>query len=156
MMFPRLPALAEIAWSPRVRRTAHSAAYHDFLHRLAAQAPRLQAAGENFYVSPEVPWHLTLAAHRARRDQGTHTVNGTLATLSAPGVAKGSLDVTVLWQSGDRTPADVTGADPAGDRTNGLYRISASHTYTGRVPDAVTVRVRAPGMGTDRVRVPLR
>jgi hexosaminidase len=150
-----LLALAEIGWSPRVRRTAHSAAYQDFLNRLAAQAPRFQAAGENFYVSPEVPWHLTLAAHPVRRDAGTHTVGGTLATLSAPGVATGSLDVSVLWGPGDRTTGDVTGTDPGSDRTNGLYRISGTHTYTGRVPAAVTVRVRAPGLGTDRVRVPL-
>ncbi|AEV85862.1 beta-N-acetylhexosaminidase [Actinoplanes sp. SE50] len=51
MAFPRLPAIAELGWSP--------AATHDwdvFRLRLAAQAPRWRAAGLNFYPSPQVPW----------------------------------------------------------------------------------------------------
>ena len=60
MVFPRLLALAEVAWSPAARRTATSPAYHDFLLRLAAQGARLQAAGVNFYPSTQVPWTLTV------------------------------------------------------------------------------------------------
>jgi hexosaminidase len=51
MAFPRLPAIAELGWSP--------AATHDwpaFRRRLGAQAPRWRAAGINFYPSPQVPW----------------------------------------------------------------------------------------------------
>jgi hexosaminidase len=51
MAFPRLPALAEIAWSP--------AATHDwpaFRQRLGAQAPLWTKLGINFYRSPQVPW----------------------------------------------------------------------------------------------------
>jgi hexosaminidase len=51
MAFPRLPAYAELGWSP--------AATHDwaaFRLRLAAQAPRWEAAGINFYRSPQIPW----------------------------------------------------------------------------------------------------
>jgi len=51
MAFPRLPTIAELAWSP--------ASTHDwsaFRLRLAAQAPRWEAMGINFYRSPQVPW----------------------------------------------------------------------------------------------------
>jgi hexosaminidase len=51
MAFPRLPAIAELGWSP--------ASTHDwdaFRRRLGAQGPRWTAAGINFYRSPQVPW----------------------------------------------------------------------------------------------------
>ncbi|MFB9838346.1 beta-N-acetylhexosaminidase, partial [Actinoallomurus acaciae] len=51
MAFPRLPAIAEIGWSPRAART-----WSDFRLRLAAQGPRWSALAVNFYRSPQVPW----------------------------------------------------------------------------------------------------
>jgi hexosaminidase len=51
MAFPRLPALAELAWSPR---STHD--WTAFSHRLGAQAPRWNQQGINFYRSPQVPW----------------------------------------------------------------------------------------------------
>ncbi len=51
MMMPRLPAIAEIGWSP--------VATHDwdgFRNRLGAQAPRWRVLGVDFYRSPEIPW----------------------------------------------------------------------------------------------------
>jgi hexosaminidase len=51
MAFPRLPAVAELGWSP--------AATHDwasFRVRLAAQGPRWEAMGIDYYRSPQVPW----------------------------------------------------------------------------------------------------
>jgi hexosaminidase len=51
MAFPRLPAIAEIGWSPQASRT-----WSDFRLRLAAQGPRWTAAGVHFYRSPQVPW----------------------------------------------------------------------------------------------------
>ncbi|HZE33893.1 MAG TPA: beta-N-acetylhexosaminidase [Actinoallomurus sp.] len=51
MTFPRLPAIAEIGWSPQAART-----WSDFRLRLAAQGPRWTAAGVHFYRSPQVPW----------------------------------------------------------------------------------------------------
>jgi N-acetyl-beta-hexosaminidase len=50
MAFPRLPALAELGWSP--------AATHDwnaFRVRLAAKAPLWTVLGINFYHSPRYP-----------------------------------------------------------------------------------------------------
>nr|WP_276022870.1 beta-N-acetylhexosaminidase [Umezawaea endophytica] len=51
MAFPRLPAIAELGWSPQ---STHD--WTDFSKRLAAQGPRWQAAGVNYYASPQVPW----------------------------------------------------------------------------------------------------
>ena len=51
MAFPRLPAIAELGWSPQ---STHD--WNNFANRLAAQAPRWQAAGLNYYPSPQVPW----------------------------------------------------------------------------------------------------
>jgi hexosaminidase len=51
MTFPRLPAIAELGWSP--------ASTHDwasFRCRLGAQGPRWTAAGIAFHPSPQVPW----------------------------------------------------------------------------------------------------
>jgi len=51
MLFPRLPAVAELGWSP--------AATHNwtaFRQRLAAQGPRWTAMGINYYRSTQIPW----------------------------------------------------------------------------------------------------
>jgi hexosaminidase len=51
LAFPRIAAIAEIAWSPREGRS-----WNEFRTRLGAQAPRWTALGINFYRSPQVPW----------------------------------------------------------------------------------------------------
>ncbi|HEX5597098.1 MAG TPA: beta-N-acetylhexosaminidase [Micromonosporaceae bacterium] len=51
MTFPRLPAIAELGWSP-----ASTHDWADFRRRLATHAPRWIAAGIAFHPSPEVPW----------------------------------------------------------------------------------------------------
>jgi hexosaminidase len=51
MAFPRLSAIAEIAWSP-----AKSRGWDDFRDRLAQHGPRWSAMGINFYRSPQVAW----------------------------------------------------------------------------------------------------
>ena len=51
MAFPRLPGIAEIGWSPQ---TAHD--WSSYRRRLAAQAPRWEAMGLDFYRAPEVSW----------------------------------------------------------------------------------------------------
>jgi hexosaminidase len=51
LAFPRLLAIAEVAWSPQGAR-----AWTGFRDRLARQGPRLSALGVNFYRSPQVPW----------------------------------------------------------------------------------------------------
>ena len=51
MALPRLPALAEIGWSPKTGRV-----WDDFAARLARHAPKWQAIGLNFYRSAQVDW----------------------------------------------------------------------------------------------------
>lgn len=51
MTFPRLPAIAELGWSPRASRD-----WSDFRIRLAAHGPRWTALGIGFHRSVQVPW----------------------------------------------------------------------------------------------------
>jgi hexosaminidase len=51
MAFPRLPAIAELGWSPE---STHS--WSGFQNRLATQGPRWKAANLNYYHSTEIPW----------------------------------------------------------------------------------------------------
>jgi hexosaminidase len=57
MLFPRLPAIAELGWSP-----GSTLDWTGFRLRLAAQAPRWTKAGITFHRSPEVPWPTPAAA----------------------------------------------------------------------------------------------
>jgi hexosaminidase len=137
LVFPRLLALAEIAWSPPAHRTAASPAYRDFLRRLAAQGARLQAAGVNFYPSTEVPWPLDVIGTTATANaQGQ--VNGPVATLSAPGFPASTLTMcdpslgigcTIKWGDGSITTGDVTGTNATSTHVSSLYTVVGEHTY---------------------------
>jgi hexosaminidase len=52
LTLPRLPAVAEVAWSPRDGRD-----WQSFRARLAAFGPRWEAGGISFHRSPEIDWH---------------------------------------------------------------------------------------------------
>ncbi|GAA3801527.1 family 20 glycosylhydrolase [Sphaerisporangium flaviroseum] len=51
MAFPRLPAIAELGWSPWATHD-----WNAFRLRLGAQGPRWTVMGIGFYRSPQVPW----------------------------------------------------------------------------------------------------
>jgi len=51
LAFPRLPALAELGWSPE---STHN--WASFQTRLGNQGPRWTVEGVNFYASPQIPW----------------------------------------------------------------------------------------------------
>jgi hexosaminidase len=51
MAFPRLPGIAEIGWSSSQGRS-----WSEYRVRLAAQGPRWDVMGMNYYHAPEVPW----------------------------------------------------------------------------------------------------
>jgi hexosaminidase len=144
MVFPRLLALAEIGWSPKADRASlKSPAYTDFIGRLAAQGPRLMAAGVNFYPSAEVPWNLSVAAPdltAGSQDQ----VSGTVATLAAPGYAPSAVTATIDWGDGTSGPATVTGTAPTATTINSLDAVTGSHTYAapGAYQATVTVNVK--------------
>ena len=144
MVFPRLPAYAEVGWSPAAARSGvTSPAYLDFVGRLAAQGPRLLAGGVNFYPSPEVPWRLDAAG--ARLEAGHHGhVQGTVATLSAPGIAAAGVTATIDWGDGATTPGTVSGAAATDTTVNGLYSIVGAHTYGHGGRHQGTVTLSAP------------
>jgi hexosaminidase len=145
MVFPRLPALAEISWSPKATRTSvRSPAYQDFLGRLAAQGARLMAAGVNFYPSTEVPWSLSLAAPdltASSQDQ----VSGTVAALAAPAYSPSAVTATVNWGDGTSSAGTVTGTAPTATTVNSLYAVGGAHTYAAPGVYQATVTVSARG-----------
>ncbi len=51
MVFPRLPGLAEIGWTPAADRS-----WDEYKVRLGKHGKRMQALGINYYPSPLVPW----------------------------------------------------------------------------------------------------
>ena len=51
MVFPRLPGLAEVAWSPSSSRN-----WAEYKVRLGKHGERLKAMGINYYPSHLVPW----------------------------------------------------------------------------------------------------
>lgn len=51
LVFPRLPGIAEIAWSPKDGRS-----WDEYKQRLANQQNRFEAMGINYFKSPAVPW----------------------------------------------------------------------------------------------------
>ncbi|WP_432975892.1 family 20 glycosylhydrolase [Dactylosporangium sp. CA-233914] len=51
LTFPRLAAVAEVAWSPQAARD-----WTSFRSRLAAQGPRWTLRGIGFHPDPEIPW----------------------------------------------------------------------------------------------------
>lgn len=129
LMLPRVTAIAEIGWSPKADRGGpSSAAFKDYVQRVAAQGVRLQAAGYNFYTTAEVPWQLVGAGAGPRLSRG-RTVSGEIGVLSAPGYTPGQLTAKVNWGDGTTSAATVTGSAPSSARVNGLYAINATHRY---------------------------
>ena len=51
LLMPRLPAVAEVGWTPQAGRN-----WDDFRTRLAAQASRWNQIGINWYRSPQIAW----------------------------------------------------------------------------------------------------
>ena len=147
MVFPRLPALAEVAWSPKADRSSTSPAYQDFIGRLAAQGGRFLAGGQNFYPSAEVPWRLDLAAANvvAASDGG---FSGTVATLAAPGRAASAVMSTINWGDGTSSAGTVSGTAATPATVNGLYSVGGSHSYARPGVYHGTVTVSASGTAT--------
>jgi len=129
MVFPRLPALAEVGWSPKADRSSKSSpAYQDFVGRLAAQGGRFLAGGVNFYPTPEVPWRLDMAS--AGVVPGSHNgVSGKVATLAAPGYPASAITATINWGDGTSAAGSVRGTPATPTTVNGLYAVDGSHSY---------------------------
>lgn len=135
LLLPRLMAIAELGWSPKADRSgAGSAAFQNFVERVAAQGPRLQAAGLNFYTTVQVPWQLAGTGVAGRPG-----MPGELGVVSAPGIAPAAVTATVTWSDGSSDTATVSGTPPAPGRVNGLYTVSAPAGVHRGGPATVTV-----------------
>ncbi|MFC8764118.1 RICIN domain-containing protein, partial [Streptomyces sp. NPDC057193] len=95
MTYPRLPAIAEIGWSPQ---STHN--YTDFSRRLATHGPRWTAAGINYYAAPDVPW-TSGGGTGGGAHNGVHTLaTGTQALTVPTGASNGTqLTTTALTGS---------------------------------------------------------
>ena len=152
MVFPRLTAVAELGWSPKVDRSGTSSpAYQDFLTRLAAQGARWQAASQNFYPTPEVSWSLALAA--GSPDVAGNEVSGNLATLAAPGYSTGNVTATIDWGDGTTTQGILSGTAATDTTVNSLYSVASHHTYAHHGSHDVTVTASATGAASVTVHV---
>ncbi|MFI6761616.1 family 20 glycosylhydrolase [Micromonospora sp. NPDC050417] len=139
-VFPRMPATAEIGWSPKVHPDRNLAS---FVGRLAAHAPRWQLLGQNFYPSPQVPWRVDVAA--PDRTTGDRTVGGEVASVVAPGTTAGQVSVTVDWGDGTSSPATLSGTPGTNKSVNGIYSATAGHTYARDGVYQATVTATRPG-----------
>ena len=178
MTFPRMPATAEVGWSPApsAGRTGGvtGAAYVDFSTRLAAQAVRWSLQSIDFYPSSEVPWVISAKSQKVGVD-GTGKVVTPLASVVAPGIVLSGLSATIDWGDGSTsagtftrqwTPLAIdvpTGASLP--TATGLYRLAGDHTYAapgsftgsatisaaGQAPVTVPFDVEVAGAGSETI-----
>ena len=126
--FPRLPATAEIGWSPRYDPVAAAErTLSSFRARLAARGAAWQIRSQNFYASPQVPWQIDLAAPNKIH---SHLVfSGPVASVAAPGATLSNLTTRIDWGDGTSSSGTLTGTEATSTTINSLYTASGSHTY---------------------------
>lgn len=138
--FPRLPAAAELGWSPRTRPERNLAS---FVNRLAGHGARWQLQGQNFYASPQVPWRVDVTAPDVVADR--RTVAGPIAAIAAPGATLDQVSATVDWGDGSRTPATLSGTAGTNRSVNGIYLAVANHRYRHDGVYPATITATRPG-----------
>ncbi|GAA3012127.1 family 20 glycosylhydrolase [Kitasatospora albolonga] len=87
MTFPRLPAIAEIGWSPK---STHD--WASFRDRLTTQGPRWTAAGIGYYAAPDLTWPTTPGTL-----DGVHTLTIGGKSLDVPGSSTSTGTQLVTW-----------------------------------------------------------
>ncbi|MED7947702.1 family 20 glycosylhydrolase [Streptomyces sp. BE20] len=93
MSFPRLPAIAEVGWSPQSIRS-----WEGFRQRLAQEGMRWKAAGIGYYAAPGIPWPGTV-----RTVEGVHTIETRGIALENGGSSSDGSDLLVwLTNRGDK------------------------------------------------------
>ena len=126
--FPRLPAIAEIGWSPKFDSvTAPDRTLASFETRLVSRGAAWQIAGTNFYASPQVPWRVDLSA-TDMIENSTH-FDGLLATASVPGATLASLTATIDWGDGNSSTGLISGTQGTNKSINSLYTVGGTHDY---------------------------
>jgi hexosaminidase len=142
--FPRLPAIAEIGWSPRYDPVAApERRLSSFQARLTARGAAWQVRNQNFYASPQVPWRVDLAA--PDKLHGPLAFSGPVASVAAPGATLSSLTTRIDWGDGTSSSGTLTGTEATSTTINSLYTASGSHTYAAAGTYQATVTVSRPG-----------
>jgi hexosaminidase len=143
-LFPRMPATAEIGWSPKTHPERNLAS---FVSRVASQGVRRQVQGQNFYASPQVPWGVDVAAPDIATDQ--RTVSGEIASVATPGAAVEQVSATVDWGDGTSSPATLSGTAATNKSINSMYAATANHSYArDGVYQATITATRPSGSAT--------
>jgi len=139
LVWPRLAALMERAWSPQDK----AGDFTDFGGRLGQLGARLHIAGTNLWPDPKVPWATTLGGldlsgpGLSVNQKGV--VDGPVASLSSLAFGPTGHTAAIDWGDGVRTDGTITGAGAAMSTTpqvgtvSGSHRYAASGTYTGTV-----------------------
>jgi hexosaminidase len=142
--FPRLPATAEIGWSPGYDpAAAPERTLSSFEVRLAARGAAWQVRNQNFYASPQVPWRIDLAAPEKLR---CHLAfSGPVASVAAPGATLSGLTARIDWGDGTSSSGTLTGTEATSTTINSLYTASGSHTYAAPGTYHATITVSRPG-----------
>ncbi|MFE2726925.1 family 20 glycosylhydrolase [Kitasatospora sp. NPDC059327] len=119
MSFPRLPALAEVAWSPQSARD-----WTSFRQRLGQHGQRWTAAGIGFYAAPGVPW-----AGTVRSLEGVHGIQTGSVTLEIGGATADGSEL-VMWAP-NRGPKQLW---TVAARSDGTYTLA--NTSDGKCVEA--------------------
>ena len=160
MAFPRLPAIAELGWSPW---STHN--WTAFRTRLGAQGPRWTVMGIDFYRSPQVPWGVPPTGTPPATTPGSPppsggVVNGGFETGSLSPWTGGLCSVVSSpVRSGSRALRGTTSSSDnarcqqvVAVRPNTSYRLSAyvngSYVFLGAAGTGTTdVSTWTPGTG---------
>ncbi|WP_326559144.1 beta-N-acetylhexosaminidase [Micromonospora sp. NBC_01796] len=139
-VFPRMPATAEIGWSPNVHPERNLAS---FVSRIAGHGARRQVQGQNFYASPQVPWRVDVAAPDITTDR--RTVSGEIASIATPGAAVDQVAATIDWGDGTTSAATLSGTAGTNKSINGIYSATAQHAYARDGVYRATITATRPG-----------
>jgi len=142
--FPRLPATAELGWSPKYDPVAApDRTLASFEARLASRGAAWQIRNQNFYASTQVPWRVDLAAPNMIRSD--LAFSGAVASVAAPGATLAGLTTTIDWGDGTSSAGTLTGTEATSTTVNSLYTANGSHTYAAAGVYHARITVSRPG-----------
>jgi hexosaminidase len=145
--FPRLPATAELGWSPRYDPvSAPDRTLASFEARLAPRGAAWQIRNQNFYASTQVPWRVDLAAPNLTLNGLAY--RGSVASIAAPGATLAGLTTTIDWGDGTSSAGTLSGVEASDTTINSLYTASGSHTYAAPGVYHAKITVSRPGSST--------
>ncbi|GAB3797521.1 hypothetical protein GCM10028798_08890 [Humibacter antri] len=124
MLFPRLPAVAEIAWSPKENRAGDPSLFDDFQARLLNQAQGWDAAGIGYSRVSDVPWKSVGAPALPATSNLSAGAPTAAVTVDSDGVSHFTVQGTVSGGSGS-IQAVLDGQN---------YRVDAKGDYSLTVP----------------------